>query len=143
MGWIVQTRSVEETMAFGASLGRGLQPGSVLALRGDLGAGKTCLVKGLARHFAVPDAHVTSPTYALFQEYDGQPCPILHFDFYRLEGFEHACALGLDEMVGRADGVSVIEWAGLIPQLLPVQVWYCYLEAKGSKRQIYLHRAWS
>ena len=141
MGWIVETTSADETMAFGKMLGAGLGPGSVLALRGDLGAGKTCLVKGLAQHFGVSDAHVTSPTYALFQEYEGKPCPVLHFDFYRLEGFEHACALGLDEMVGRVDGVSVVEWAELIPELMPRPVWYCSLQVDGSRRRIYLHRA--
>ncbi len=143
MGWIVETRSVAETMAFGKSLGASLKPGSVLALRGDLGAGKTCLVKGLGQSFGVTQAEVTSPTYALFQEYEGSPCPLLHFDFYRLEGFEHACSLGFDEQVGRRDGVTVIEWAGLIPELLPKDFWCCFLQADGDRRRIYLHRSWS
>jgi tRNA threonylcarbamoyladenosine biosynthesis protein TsaE len=111
------SRSVEDTMNFGRAQAGGLRRGDVLALRGDLGAGKTHFVKGLAAGLGAPSA-VTSPTFTLIHEYLGGRLPLYHFDFYRLEDEDEALKIGLDEYL-EGDGVCVIEWAEKFPGLLP------------------------
>src|SRR4030081_3912609 len=99
--------SVAETEAAGARLAEKIQAGDVLALVGDLGAGKTQFVKGLAKCVG-STAVVTSPTFTLVHEYQGNRLPIYHFDFYRIESLTALWAIGFDEIVF-GDGVSVIE----------------------------------
>jgi tRNA threonylcarbamoyladenosine biosynthesis protein TsaE len=100
-----------------------LRPGSVVALSGELGSGKTQFVKGLASGLGFV-GEVTSPTFTLIHEYIGGRLPIYHFDFYRLENEEEALQLGLEEYL-RGDGVCVIEWAGKFPPLIPSDArWY-------------------
>jgi tRNA threonylcarbamoyladenosine biosynthesis protein TsaE len=113
------TYSETETEALGATLGRLLQPGDVLALVGDLGAGKTCLAKGVARGLGI-DEPVTSPTFILVAEYaTAAGFPLYHADCYRLEqAAAEAQAIGLDELL-LDDGVAVVEWAERIEPLLP------------------------
>ena len=110
------SRSPGETKALGAALGRALPPGTVVALDGDLGAGKTCFVQGLAAGLGVEDP-VTSPTYALLQSYRGR-LELHHFDAY-MEGRERALLLdgGLEWM--HAGGVAAVEWAGRVADVLP------------------------
>src|SRR5476649_710526 len=103
------SHSVEETLAFGGSVADSLRRGDVLALCGDLGAGKTHFVKGLAAGLGAGDV-VTSPTFTLIHEYIGGRLPLYHFDFYRLESDTEALKIGLDEYLD-GDGVSAIEWA--------------------------------
>jgi tRNA threonylcarbamoyladenosine biosynthesis protein TsaE len=102
------SRSESETEALGAVLARDLRPGDVVALTGDLGAGKTAFVRGLARGLSLDPGQVSSPTFALVHEYRGGRLPLFHVDLYRLSGAE-AEDLGLDEL-GVADGVLAIEW---------------------------------
>ena len=113
------TYSETETEALGAALGRLLQPGDVLALVGDLGAGKTCLARGIARGLGI-DEPVTSPTFILVAEYaTSVGFPLYHADCYRLEqAAAEAQAIGLDELL-LDDGVAVVEWAERIEPLLP------------------------
>jgi tRNA threonylcarbamoyladenosine biosynthesis protein TsaE len=113
------THSESETEALGAALGRLLRPGDVLALVGDLGAGKTCLARGVARGLGI-DEPVTSPTFILVAEYaSAAGFPFYHADCYRLEqGAAEAQAIGLDELL-LDDGVAVVEWAERIEPLLP------------------------
>ncbi|MBK1882864.1 tRNA (adenosine(37)-N6)-threonylcarbamoyltransferase complex ATPase subunit type 1 TsaE [Luteolibacter pohnpeiensis] len=92
-------------------------PGSIFALVGDLGAGKTHWTKGFAAGLGSP-AVVTSPTFSLVHEYDGARLPLFHFDFYRLESAEELIALGWDEYLD-AGGVIIAEWADKFPELLP------------------------
>jgi tRNA threonylcarbamoyladenosine biosynthesis protein TsaE len=108
--------SPEDTMALGEAIGRCLRGGTVVALRGPLGAGKTCLTKGIARGLGV-DETVTSPTYTIISEYAGR-LPLYHIDAYRLEGDEDFLALGGDEILA-GGGVSVIEWSERIPRSIP------------------------
>ncbi len=110
------SRSPAETKALGAALGRALPAGTVVALDGDLGAGKTCFVQGLAVGLGVQDP-VTSPTYALLQSYRGR-LELHHFDAY-MEGRERALLLdgGLEWM--HAGGVAAVEWAGRVADVLP------------------------
>jgi len=113
------TSSESETEALGATLGQLLQPGDVLALVGDLGAGKTCLTRGLAAGLGI-DEPVTSPTFILVAEYTtAAGFPLYHADCYRLEhAASEAQSIGLDELL-LDDGVAVVEWAERIEPLLP------------------------
>jgi tRNA threonylcarbamoyladenosine biosynthesis protein TsaE len=109
------SHSPAETRLLGESWGRAAQNGLVVALSGDLGAGKTEIVKGIARGLSIP-ARVHSPTFALVNEYDGGRLPLFHLDLYRLETPGELAAAGLEEFL-RPDGVAVIEWAERIYDL--------------------------
>jgi tRNA threonylcarbamoyladenosine biosynthesis protein TsaE len=98
-----------ETEALGEAWGRAANKGLVIALSGDLGAGKTQLVKGLARGMGVT-ARVHSPTFTLVNVYSGGRLPLFHLDLYRLETPEQILSAGIEEYL-RPDGVAVIEWA--------------------------------
>jgi len=109
----VKHRSTDpaDTERLGAALGRVAAPGTVIGLVGDLGAGKTLFVQGLARGLAVPDnTRVVSPTFTLVNEYPGGRLPLHHADLYRLEREQELDQIGLDEVI-RGDGVVAIEWA--------------------------------
>lgn len=96
--------------------------GDIFALVGELGAGKTHFVKGMAEGVGCRAA-VTSPTFTLLHEYEGGRLPLYHFDFYRLDHADAAVKLGLDEYL-EGDGICVIEWADRFPELLPARaVW--------------------
>jgi tRNA threonylcarbamoyladenosine biosynthesis protein TsaE len=112
----VVCRSPEETQALGERLGRHLREGSVVACAGELGAGKTCFLQGLARGLGVT-ADVTSPTFVLVNLYQGR-LPVYHIDAYRTESLTELVDAGLEEMV-HGSGVTVIEWADKILPLLP------------------------
>lgn len=103
------SHSPAETEALGEAWGRAAQAGWVIALSGDLGAGKTQLVKGLARGLGIA-TRVQSPTFALINFYEGGRLPLCHLDLYRLETREQIAAAGLDEYLQPA-GVTVVEWA--------------------------------
>lgn len=121
---IVETNSPEETWALAAELADELPAGTVMALHGDLGAGKTCFIQGYAAALGI-DEPITSPTYTLIGEYQGR-LPLHHLDLYRLSGPEEALGLGLEEYFD-IDGITAIEWAerakGLLPDdLLHIQI---------------------
>lgn len=111
------SQSAEETIAFGQSVAATLRRGDVLALCGELGAGKTHFVKGITSGLGA-DAAVTSPTFTLIHEYFGGRLPAYHFDFYRLDDEDETLKIGLDEYLD-GDGVCLIEWADKFPALLP------------------------
>jgi tRNA threonylcarbamoyladenosine biosynthesis protein TsaE len=106
---MVTTRSETETAAVGTELSASLTAGSVVLLYGDLGAGKTAFVKGLAEGLGVQGDDVSSPTFTLVQEYRGGRLTLFHVDLYRLNDPREIDDLGLDEIA--ADGVMAIEWA--------------------------------
>ena len=108
--------SPEETAAIGKQIARFLRRGSVVALRGGLGAGKTCLAKGIARGLGVAD-EITSPTYTIVSEYRGT-LPFYHIDAYRLRGDDDFSCLGGEELL-YGNGVSVIEWSERLSDSLP------------------------
>ena len=112
-----ETHSPEETWALAAELAGELGSGTVIALHGDLGAGKTCFIQGYAAALGI-DEPVTSPTYTLIGEYQGGRLPLHHIDLYRLSGPEEALGLGLEEYFD-ADGITAIEWAERAEGLLP------------------------
>ena len=129
------SHSAEETAAFGQTQAAVLRRGDVLALCGDLGAGKTQFVKGLAAGLN-SEAAVTSPTFTLIHEYVGGRLPLFHFDFYRLEDEDEALKIGLDEYL-HGDGVCVIEWADKFPEVLPAETqWYRFTHRADGARVI-------
>ena len=103
------SHSPAETESLGERWGRAAQPGLVIGLSGDLGAGKTQLVKGIARGLGIP-ARVHSPTFTLVNEYGGGRLRLFHLDLYRLETHRQMVSAGLEEFL-QPDGVTVIEWA--------------------------------
>ena len=111
------SHSPAETFEHGRALAATLRAGDVLALDGDLGAGKTHFVKGIAAGLGC-EGDVTSPTFTLVHECTGGRLPLFHFDFYRLGSEDETLRIGLDDYLG-AGGVVVIEWAGKFPALLP------------------------
>ena len=105
----LQTTNESETSQAGEALGATLRPGDVVLLYGDLGAGKTAFVRGLARGIGANPDDVSSPTFTLVQEYAGPAATLYHVDLYRLEGPEIE-DLGLEDLVS-GDGIVAIEWA--------------------------------
>ena len=103
------THSPTETETLGAALGRVLTPGTVIAYRGDLGAGKTAFTRGLARGLGYADP-VTSPTYTIVNEYLGGRLPLFHFDMYRLRSSEDLWDIGWEDYLDRG-GVCAVEWS--------------------------------
>lgn len=118
MEWEMMSTSAEHTRTLGRELGRLLQAGDLVALSGDLGAGKTCCIQGIASGLGVPDTvSVTSPTYTLIHEYEGT-VPVYHFDVYRLAHEDDLYDLGYEEYFD-GPGVCLIEWGDRIQALLP------------------------
>ena len=103
------TNSPAETEAVGAALGKILKPGTVIAYRGDLGAGKTAFTRGLAKGLGADDM-VTSPTYTIVNEYLGGRMPLFHFDMYRLASSDDLWDIGWDDYLDR-NGVCAVEWS--------------------------------
>jgi len=134
----VLSRSARGTHALAARLAASLRGGTVLALVGELGAGKTSFVQGLAEGLQVPElSQVLSPTYTLVNEYPGGRLTLVHVDWYRMAGAEQVRSLGLDEQVGRADAVTAVEWADLLPDLLPDDaVWIVLRRVSPTVREI-------
>ena len=103
------TNSPAETEAVGAALGKLLRPGTVIAYRGDLGAGKTAFTRGLARGLGSSEI-VTSPTYTIVNEYLGGRLPLFHFDMYRLRSSDDLWDIGWEDYLDRG-GVCAVEWS--------------------------------
>ena len=110
------TNGPEETEALGARLARALEPGAVVAFTGDLGAGKTAFVRGLARGLGVQD-RVTSPTFTIVNEYEGGRLPLFHFDLYRLGCADELFDIGWEDYLARG-GVCAVEWSERMEELL-------------------------
>ena len=111
-----RSRSVEETEQLGQALAEHLGPGTVVAFTGDLGAGKTAFVRGLARGLGIPD-RVTSPTFTIVNEYEGGRLPLFHFDMYRLASSEELFDIGWEDYLARG-GVCAVEWSENIADAL-------------------------
>ncbi len=104
------TKSPEETLIFGENFGKCLEPGDIVLLFGDLGAGKTTLTQGICKGLGLPvGEYIRSPTFTLINEYLGK-IPIYHIDLYRMESLEEIESLGLEEVLF-GTGVSIVEWS--------------------------------
>ena len=119
-----------ETEEIGRRFANNVDMGSVLALEGDLGSGKTQFTKGLVAGLgsSIP---VTSPTFTIIHEYPGGCLPVYHFDFFRLVDQESVARLGLDDYLF-GDGISVIEWADRFPEFIPEQARWILFEIKSE-----------
>jgi len=122
----LSVRRPEDMRALGEALASILEPGDVVALTGDLGAGKTTLVQGAARGLGVGDGPVVSPTFMLVRQYRGR-VPVYHLDVYRLDRVQEVIDLGFEEYLD-PDGVTFVEWGDAIEGLLPedyleVELW--------------------
>ena len=123
------TNSPAETEAIGAALGKLLIPGTVIAYRGDLGAGKTAFTRGLARGLGCSDI-VTSPTYTIVNEYLGGRLPLFHFDMYRLHSSDDLWDIGWEDYLDR-DGVCAVEWSENVDDAMENAV-YITIEKLGE-----------
>ncbi len=136
-----KTTSYEETERIGVDLGKNAKPGDVIALDGDLGAGKTVMTRGIAKGMGLMDEDVCSPTFTIVNEYvdatDGSVAevPLFHFDTYRLQDSEDFINAGLDEYFYRG-GVCVIEWSSVIEDILPSNTIKIKITGSGSERLI-------
>ena len=127
------SNSPDETEAIGRRLAEHIGVGSVLALKGDLGSGKTSFVKGLVAGLG-SSTGVTSPTFTILHEYRGGRLPVYHFDFFRLEDRQSVQGLGLDDYFF-GDGLSVIEWADRFPEFIPEQARWILFEIKSENQR--------
>jgi len=131
------TQSPEETKQLAGQLAGKLRPGSVLALHGDLGSGKTCFVQGLAEALGVKEI-VNSPTFAIINEYRGR-CRLYHVDLYRINSEAEAEALGMDDFL-EGDGITAIEWPEIFSRYLPEDTIHVHLEfMDANRRRIKIH----
>ena len=114
---VLETRSPEQTFQIGVDLAKKAVPGQVFTLTGDLGVGKTVFTQGFAHGLGITEP-VNSPTFTIVQVYEGGRLPFYHFDVYRIGDVEEMDEVGFDEYV-MGEGVSLIEWANLIEEILP------------------------
>jgi len=127
--------SESDTARFGQLLARALSPGDVVALQGQLGAGKTRLVQAIAAELGCGQAFVVSPTFTLIHEYDG-PLPIYHVDAYRLKDSDEFLDMGGGELLN-GEGVCLIEWADRIRDLMPLDHLRIEIEVTGVQSRIF------
>lgn len=127
MGKVIETYSAEETYRLGYDIAKSSKSGDVYTLIGDLGVGKTVFTQGFAKGLGIED-NVNSPTFTIVQVYDEGKLPLYHFDVYRIGDPEEMYEIGYEEYV-YGDGVTLIEWANLIEEILPDS----YVEIKIEK----------
>ena len=125
------SHSPAETQKAGADLAATLQAPSVVALHGELGSGKTCFVRGMAVQLGV-SSPVTSPTYTLVHEFDGQ-FPLYHIDLYRLHSADDVFSMGITDYLDQ--GIVAIEWAERAAEILPPDAMHVTLEPTGTPNQ--------
>ena len=133
-----RSKSVEETLDIAEKYSKTVQSGDVICLKGNLGAGKTHFVKGFVRGFGISETVVSSPTFTIINEYEGER-PVYHFDCYRLEHPEEALEIGAEEYF-YGDGVCIVEWPERILGILPTEVKNVTIETiSENEREIIFH----
>jgi len=133
----ILSKSPEETIALGEHLAKSFKEGDIICFFGDLGSGKTTLIKGMAKSLKIDQTKVNSPTFVLMNVYQGR-LPLFHFDLYRLEDIEGISSIGFEEFL-YDDGVSVIEWADRLGTFLPKEYLKIDLKHKNpDQREIHL-----
>lgn len=128
---IIESQSAKETFALGEKIGKEAKPGQVFTLIGDLGVGKTVFTQGMAKGLGIEEA-VNSPTFTIVQVYEEGRLPFYHFDVYRIGDIEEMDEIGFDDYV-YGEGVSLIEWANLIEEILPEKLTRIQIEKDLSK----------
>ncbi|MHB8876113.1 MAG: tRNA (adenosine(37)-N6)-threonylcarbamoyltransferase complex ATPase subunit type 1 TsaE [Myxococcaceae bacterium] len=126
----LELSSAAETFALGERLGRLLEPGDFVGLIGELGAGKTLFVRGVARGAGVPEGQVSSPSFAIVYPYQGR-LTVFHADLYRLTDYDELYATGFFDLVGK-DGAMLVEWLDKIPQAAPPESLTLRFEVTGD-----------
>lgn len=142
MEWRFLTHGEAETEQLGADLAPTLSPGDVLAYRGGMGAGKTAFTRGLARGLGLPEEEVSSPTFALVNEYRGEDSTLYHFDMYRVEDYDSLYSAGFFDYLDTG-AILAIEWSENIAEFLPketVVVEFSYIEGEEDGREIVITR---
>jgi len=139
-----KTRSVAGTLAIAERIAETLMPAPRLViLRGDLGAGKTTLVKGIAATLGAADPEeVTSPTFTLVHEYQGTKLRLYHLDLYRLETERELATLGLEEMIESPDALVLVEWGEKFPSVVSRATGEVAIENLGGDERLFLTRTW-
>ncbi len=135
----ITSADVEQTRAWGKQLGTLLERGDVIALQGDLGAGKTNFTQGIAHGLGIAE-DVNSPTFILANEYFSGRLPLYHIDAYRVADAAEADAFGLDDYLN-SDGVTVIEWAERVRDALPTDALWVVFEYRGENERALEFRA--
>ena len=130
----VLSKSTDQTLELGEKLARHLRKGDIVCLEGDLGSGKTTLIKGIAKGLHIAPEKVNSPTFVLMNAYHGR-LPLYHFDLYRLEAIHEISSIGYEEFL-YGDGVAVIEWAERLGQLTPKEYLRIELAHKGENQRL-------
>ncbi len=125
------SQSFEETRALGKRLAKCAKPGDIVCLFGDLGSGKTTMIKGLAAGLGAHEEDVTSPTFVFLNVYDQLKWPLYHFDLYRLEETDELFDIGYEEFL-YGDGIAVVEWSERLEEFLPKERLDIYLKHKGE-----------
>lgn len=130
---VLHITSEQETEQLGERIGQTAKPGTVIALIGDLGTGKTTLTKSIARGLGVTET-VTSPTFNIIREYRSGRIPLYHFDVYRIADPDEMFELGYEEYF-YSDGICVVEWADIIEELLPEDAVIIHIERGASEEE--------
>lgn len=128
---IIESKSPAETFELGVQIGKEARPGQVFTLVGDLGVGKTVFTQGMARGLGIEEA-VNSPTFTIVQVYEDGRLPFYHFDVYRIGDVEEMDEIGFEDYV-YGEGVSLIEWANLIEEILPEKLTQIRIEKDLSQ----------
>jgi tRNA threonylcarbamoyladenosine biosynthesis protein TsaE len=136
------TSSPEETIAAGRQLARRLEPGQMIILRGDLGAGKTTLTKGVAEGFAAArEEDVTSPTFTLVHEYRGPAVTLFHIDLYRIDTERELATLGIDDLRAEAGSILLVEWGEKFEQIKAQSDGEIWIDRTGENDRNIMYRA--
>lgn len=130
-----EVNNIEETTKLGKELGKILNPGDIICLTGDLGTGKTHITKGISEGLGITD-NITSPTFTIVNEYNSGRLKLYHFDVYRVSDPDEIYAIGFDDYIF-GDGVSIIEWANYIEEILPKEYLHIYITKDLSKGENY------
>jgi tRNA threonylcarbamoyladenosine biosynthesis protein TsaE len=131
-----KTRSVEGTLAIGERIAEMLPPPMLVILRGEVGAGKTTLVKGIAEALgAATEDEITSPTFTIVHEYEGMRVRLFHLDLYRLETDEQVAVLGLDEMTSYDNALVLVEWGDRFESIVRRANAEIYMEHGGEEEE--------
>ena len=128
---VIETRKPEETYELGRKMGREAEPGQIVCLSGDLGVGKTVFTQGFAAGLGI-EGPVNSPTFTILQQYEDGRLPLYHFDVYRIGDVSEMDEIGYEDCF-LGDGVCLIEWPGLIEEILPEKVTWVTIEKDLEK----------
>ena len=136
-----RTHNAGETIAVGRLLSNFLQPGEMVVLRGDLGAGKTTLVKGIAEGFgAALQDNVTSPTFTLIHEYRGPQITLFHIDLYRIDTDRELMTLAIDDLRAEPSSILLVEWGDKFEKIVSESGAEIAIERTGDSERLILHR---